>query len=73
MSTYDVETYVPWRLVTPRGDESCRWQCIDGRWVALTLGRDDEIGRVVVTDSRGRRELVDAYENALRLARHWRT
>ncbi len=73
MTSYDAETYVPWRLVHPRGHESCRWQCIDGRWVALTLGRDDEIGQVVVTDSHGRRELVDAYENALMLARQWRT
>ena len=65
--------YVPWRLVTPRGRESCRWQCTDGRWVALTLGQDDEMGRVVVTDSTGQRQLVDAYESALMLARHWRT
>jgi hypothetical protein len=65
--------YVPWRLVQPVDRESCRWQHSDGRWVALTLGHDDEIGRVVVTDSGGRRELVDAYETALALARHWRT
>ena len=69
----DVEAYVPWRLVSALGDESCRWRHADGRWVALTLGRDEEIGRVVVTDSSGRRELVDAYESALALARHWRT
>ncbi len=69
----DVTPYVPWRLVTPVGRESCRWQCNDGRWVALSLGHDDEIGRVVVTDSSGRRQLVDAYETALTLARHWRT
>jgi hypothetical protein len=69
----DVEAYVPWRLISPIGDESCRWTHRDGRWVALTLGCDDEIGRVVVTDSSGRRELVDAYESALALARHWRT
>lgn len=69
----EITAYVPWRLVTPRGDESCRWQCTDGRWVALTLGHDDEIGRVVVTDSGGRRQLVEAYESALALARHWRS
>ena len=69
----DLSEYVPWRLVNPVGRESCRWQCRDGRWVALTLGHDEEIGRVVVTDSTGRRELVDAYESALVLARHWRT
>ena len=70
---HEANEYVPWRLVTPVGRESCRWQCTDGRWVALTLGHDDEIGRVVVSDSSGRRELVDAYETALTLARHWRT
>ena len=69
----DASEYVPWRLVQPEGRESCRWQCNDGRWVALSLGHDEEIGHVVVTDSGGRRELVDAYESALALARHWRT
>src|SRR5262245_22577267 len=64
--------HVPWRLVTPQGRESCRWQCTDGRWVSLTLGHDEEIGRVVICDSDGRRELMDSYEGALALARHWR-
>jgi hypothetical protein len=68
----DSEQYVPWRLVSPTEPESCRWQCIDGRWVALTLGHGAEIGHVVVTDSHGRRELVDSYEGALTLARMWR-
>jgi hypothetical protein len=64
--------HVPWRLVTPRGSESCRWQHADGRWVSLALGHAEEIGRVVVSDSNGRRELMDSYEGALALARHWR-
>jgi hypothetical protein len=64
---------VPWRLVTPRSRESCRWQCTDGRWVALTLGQDDELGHVVITDCDGRRELTDSYEAALTLAKSWRT
>ena len=68
----DAREFVPWRLVNPCVDESCRWQSSDGRWVALTLGHDEELGRVVVSDSRGRRELVDSYEAALTLARHWR-
>jgi hypothetical protein len=68
----EVEQYVPWRLVSPVAHESCRWQCTDGRWVALTLGKDGELGRVVVTDSQARRELVDSYEGALALARMWR-
>ena len=65
--------WVPWRLVTPCDAESCRWECTDGRWVSLTLGNDEELGRVVVSDSRGRRELVDSYEGALLLARVWRS
>ena len=69
----EVSEYVPWRLVTPRGRESCRWQCTDGRWVALTLGQDDEIGTVIVSGSDGARELIDSYEAALTLARRWRT
>ncbi|MDB4964650.1 MAG: hypothetical protein JWN44_339 [Myxococcales bacterium] len=64
---------MPWRLVSACNAESCRWQCTDGRWVALTLGQDDEIGRVIVSESGGRRELVDSYEGALTLARRWRT
>jgi hypothetical protein len=68
----DSTEFVPWKLVTPVGRESCRWQCVDGRWVSLSLGQDDEIGQVVVADSTGKRELVDAYEDALALARHWR-
>ena len=69
----DSSEYVPWRLVPPGGTESCRWQCADGRWVALALGHGDEIGSVVVTDSGGRRERVDSYEGGLALARAWRT
>jgi hypothetical protein len=69
----EINEYVPWRLVTPRGRESCRWQCTDGRWVALTLGHDDEIGIVIVSCSDGQRELIDSYEAALTLARRWRT
>lgn len=68
----EAESYIPWRLVSPLAAESCRWQCTDGRWVALTLGRDSEIGSVVLSDSQGRRELVDTYEGALALARMWR-
>jgi hypothetical protein len=30
------------------------------------------MGQVVVCDSDGRRELMDSYEGALTLARHWR-
>jgi hypothetical protein len=68
----DTADYVPWKLVSPVDRESCRWQCLDGRWVSLALGHEDELGRVVVANSEGRRELVDAYEAALALARDWR-
>jgi len=62
-----------WQLVSARGSESCRWECSDGSFVALTLGMDDELGKVVVIDSSGRREAVESYEAALSLARSWRT
>jgi hypothetical protein len=64
---------VRWKLVQPGERESCRWQCVDGRWVSLALGHGAELGRVVVASSDGRRELVDAYEAALALAREWRS
>ncbi len=63
---------VPWRLVrAPRG-ESCRWECIDRRWVTITLGQDHELGLVIVTDSTGRRHACEGYEQALALAKSWR-
>jgi hypothetical protein len=61
-----------WRLTQPRPPESCRWERLDGRWISIMLGQTEEIGRVVVTDSAGRRELVDSYEGALELAKSWR-
>ncbi len=65
--------FVLWRLVSPQGAESCRWECVDGRWVALTLGHGDEIGSVIVTDGEGLRSRVESYEEALALARSLRT
>jgi hypothetical protein len=65
--------YVPWRLVSPQGSESCRWLCTDGRWIALTVGHDEDLGSVLITDSDGRRDAVDSYEDALSLARSLRT
>ena len=63
---------VAWKLVPPKDPESCRWECLDGRWVALTIGHDTELGKVVVTDSGGRREQIESYEDALALAKLWR-
>jgi hypothetical protein len=68
----EVEPYVPWRLSPPLAGESCRWLCNDGRWVALALGQHEQIGRVVLTASDGRQQVVDSYEDALALARDWR-
>jgi len=65
--------HIAWGLVRPHGDESCRWQAADGRWVAVTVGSDDELGKAIVTDSGGRRELATSFEDALALARSWRT
>ena len=64
---------IPWRLASPRDEESVRWECIDGRWVALSLGQGDEIHHVILSDSAGRRQLLDSYEQALVLAKLWRS
>ena len=64
---------IPWRLARVRDAESVRWECVDGRWVALSLGQGDEMHHVVLTDSSGRRQLLDSYEQALALARVWRS
>jgi hypothetical protein len=69
----DSGQFMLWRLISPEGGESCRWMCSDGRWVALMLGHDAELGSVVVTDSTGRRVTVDSYEGGLALAHSWRT
>lgn len=61
-----------WRLVATKGRESCRWQAVDNSWVALSLGAQGDITKVVVTASDGRSEVVDGYEQGLNLARKWR-
>ncbi len=61
-----------WRLVATKGRESCRWQAADSSWVALSLGAQGDITKVVVTASDGRSEVVDGYEQGLNLARKWR-
>ncbi len=63
-----------WRLVASRGRESCRWQTADGGgWIALTLGAQGDITKVVVAASDGRSEVVEGYEQGLNLARRWRS
>jgi len=64
---------VVWGLVPPRADESCRWETWDGRWVTIVIGTGDDLGKAIVADSTGRREVADSYEAALSIARTWRT
>jgi hypothetical protein len=64
--------YVPWRLSTAQAGESVRWECVDGRWVSISLGQGTEAGRTIVCSSEGQRQLVDDYESALALAKSWR-
>jgi hypothetical protein len=64
--------YVPWRLVAAEEGESVRWQCVDGRWVAISIGHDAEAGKTIVSSSEGKRRAVDDYESALSLAKSWR-
>jgi hypothetical protein len=45
---------------------------VDTSWVALSLGAQGDITKVVVTASDGRAEVVDGYEQGLNLARKWR-
>ncbi len=59
-----------WRMVPARGDESVRWQRIDGHWIAVTL--DAASGTAWVEDGAGRRVPAATYEDALELALSWR-
>ena len=64
--------FIPWQTTRPHEGEAVRWECVDGRWVAIALGRGESLGTVLVTDSRGRCESVESYESALDLAKQWR-
>jgi hypothetical protein len=64
--------YVPWRLATAEPGESVRWQCVDGRWVAISLGQGRDAGKTIVSSSEGQRQIVDDYESALKRAKSWR-
>jgi hypothetical protein len=59
-------------MVPPIGDETCRWESVGGHWVAISMGVDDELGQAIVTNSEGRRDVVDSYEVALATAKLWR-
>jgi hypothetical protein len=64
---------IPWSLRPRRGDEACRWECIDGRWVTIALDVAADHGHAVVLASDGRRAVADSFEGALELAKSWRT
>ena len=64
--------FIAWRTTRPHEGEAVRWESVNGRWVALSIGRGASLGSVVVTDSAGRCEALDSYEGALDLAKRWR-
>ncbi|MCU1281690.1 MAG: hypothetical protein JWM53_5236 [bacterium] len=66
-------TFLPWRPATPRDGESVRWQCVDGRWIAIGLASGKRAGLAFVLHSGVLCEYVDSYEAALALAKKWRT
>jgi hypothetical protein len=65
--------YLPWRPVTPRDGESVRWECVDGRWIAIGLATGKRAGFAFVYHSGVLCEYVETYEQALALAKKWRT
>lgn len=67
------EVFIRWGMATPKAGESVRWESIDGRWVSISLGHGAAAGRAIVADSEGQEEAVDSYEDALQLAKRWRT
>ena len=66
-------TYLPWRPATPRDGESVRWESVDGRWIAIGLATGKRAGFAFVHHSGVLCEYVETYEDALALARKWRT
>ena len=66
-------TFVPWKTMPPKGKESVRWECIDGRWVTIELGHAEHAGKALVRNAAGKSEYVDSFEAALELAKEWRT
>lgn len=66
-------TYLPWRPATPHDGESVRWECVDGRWIAVGLATGKRAGSAFVHHSGVLCEYVETYEAALVLAHKWRT
>jgi len=69
----DSGKYVPWRTARPRAGEAVRWECVDGRWVTISLSESERAGKARVRNSDGRTEYLDSFEVALELAKRWRT
>jgi hypothetical protein len=69
----DSSELMVWNQATAVPPESCRWVAVDGRWVSITLGHESDLTKVMVRDSSGRCELTDSYEEALALAKSWRS
>jgi len=65
--------FTRWRITSPQAGELARWEALDGRWVAIAEGHGASAGRHIVADSLGQCEAVDSYEDALELAKSWRT
>jgi hypothetical protein len=66
-------TFIPWKTVPPHDGEAVRWECIDGRWVTVSLGQGAHVGEAMVCNAAGQCEYVDSFEAALELAKKWRT
>ena len=64
---------IRWRAAPPKNGESVRWESVDGRFIAISLGEGDDIGRAVVVTGEGQRAVVDSYEEALVVAETWRS
>jgi hypothetical protein len=62
-----------WRLALTKGDELCRWEAGDGRWISVRLEVSSDAESVLVEDWGGRRRLASTFEEALKIARRWRT
>jgi hypothetical protein len=61
-----------WRLAPRHDGEVVRWECADGRWLALTMGHGASAGGVLVVDWAGRCEAAASFEEAFELAHNWR-
>ncbi len=68
-----LEALVPWKLVCRQSEEACRWECIDGRWVTISLDVGPTHGYAVIQSSAGERETTDSFDEALAIAKRWRT